>query len=141
MDKQGLKDIKIYTDGGARGNPGEAAVGVVVMEDGKVVKKIKKTIGITTNNTAEYQAFITSLDFLKKYDLNQVKTVRWFLDSKLVVEQLNRRWRIKKPELKQLALDVWLRLEQLDINYEISHIPREKNTLADDLVNQALDSL
>ena len=132
------KTVKIYTDGGSRGNPGPAAVGVVVMVGDKVVKRLKKTIGLATNNTAEYQALLLSLDYLKNQSARP-KEVKWFLDSKLVVEQVGGRWKVKDAKLKLLKQQAVKELKQLQVKFSLTHIPREKNKLADELVNQALD--
>ena len=132
--------LKIYTDGGARGNPGPAAIGVVVYTEGKIVFQLSQVIGKATNNQAEYQAFLASLNWLLKNEkLSSIKQVEWFLDSKLVVEQLQKNWKIKQPHLKLLAQKAWAGLDQLPCVYQISHLPREQNQEADALVNQALD--
>ena len=136
------KKIKIYTDGGSRGNPGPSAIGVVVLADGEVVHEISRAIGVTTNNVAEYQAVIDSLKWIAQLDEpDRPKEINWFLDSKLVVEQLSGRWKIKDEKMRQLATDIWQRLARLELKSSFNHVPREKNRSADALVNQALDSL
>ncbi|HPR13766.1 MAG TPA: reverse transcriptase-like protein, partial [Candidatus Woesebacteria bacterium] len=83
-----------------------------------------------------------AVEYLMHYELKnpgQIQSVNFFLDSKLVVEQLNRRWKIKKTELKQLAEAIWKNLSALPYSIEIKHVLREKNKLADELANQAMD--
>lgn len=133
--------IEIFTDGGSRGNPGAAAIGVVVKNGVEVLYEAGKTIGVATNNEAEYQAILLSLEWLKTTDLApQIQTITWKLDSKLVVEQLNKRWKIKEPRMREFAQKAWLDLGMLPITFKITHIPREQNAAADALVNQALDA-
>ena len=130
--------LTIFSDGGARGNPGPAAVGVVIKnERGQVVSRVGKCIGETTNNQAEYQAVI--LAFEKAHELGGTE-LSFNLDSELVVKQLNGEYKIKNQELAQQFLKIWnwrKKFKTVDFN----HIYREKNTEADALVNEALDSL
>lgn len=126
----------LYTDGGARGNPGPAAIGVIVYDSKKnVIKKISKYIGWATNNQAEYQALITGLIEAKKI---KAEDVECFSDSKLVVQQVNRKYKIKNKKLAQLFIKIW-NLSQSFKKIKFSYIPREKNREADRLVNLALD--
>lgn len=132
-----LKKIKIYTDGGARGNPGPAGCGVVIYDSqNKKIKEINKYIGRATNNQAEYNALILGLQKAKEL---KVEEVDCFLDSQLVVEQLNHNYKIKNPDLGSLFIKVW-NLSQFFKKISFSHIPREKNKEADNLVNEAIDS-
>ena len=133
--------LKIFTDGGSRGNPGPGGVGVyVVDQDDKIIFQHGKFLGTVTNNQAEYQAFQISLDWLLEYSKkHQVQKINWFLDSKLVVEQLNHRWKIKNEEIKKIAGQIFAKLNQLGFLYSIKHIPREENSKADELVNRAVD--
>jgi len=135
--------LTIFTDGGSRGNPGPAAVGVSALnQDQQVLFEASQTIGRATNNVAEYRAFLQSLLWLTDY----LKTasplpqhITWQLDSKLVVEQLNKRWRLKDENLALIARQIWQLLTILTVSYEIKYVPREQNKRADWLVNQALD--
>lgn len=133
-----MKTFIIYSDGGARGNPGPAAIGAVILSlDGEVIKEISKTIGETTNNQAEYQAIIAGLEAAK--DLG-AESVECFLDSELVVKQLKREYKVKNKELAPLFLKVHnLSVQFKKISY--THVPREKNKEADRLVNEALDAV
>ncbi|MEI7497729.1 MAG: ribonuclease HI family protein [Candidatus Falkowbacteria bacterium] len=128
--------ITIYSDGGARGNPGPAAIGTVLYDEGGVVvAEISEYIGETTNNQAEYKAIIAGLICAKELG---AQTIECFLDSLLVVEQLNHRYKVKHPGLAPLFLEVHnLRHHFKQISFR--HIPREKNKAADKLVNLALD--
>ncbi len=132
----------IHTDGGARGNPGPAAVGVVIQQEEKILAQFGKRIGKTTNNVAEYTGVIEALTWLKDNPMNQLTDqpiIQFFLDSNLVVNQLNGTFKIKDTNLR-LLLSKIRTLEQ-EINGEIyyTYIPREQNTQADLLVNGALD--
>lgn len=134
--------LTIFTDGGARGNPGPAGIGVVVKdEQGGVVYEHSAYVGKTTNNDAEYKAFLASLEWLlASSQLAQASSISWKLDSMLVVEQLQRHWKIKEPHLQLLADQIWHKLELLQLPYSIVHVPRAENKDADALVNQALDA-
>lgn len=133
--------LSIFTDGGARGNPGPAGIGVhVVDEAGAVVHEIAQTIGDSTNNEAEYQAILVSLKWVLTYpELTQLQKIEWKLDSLLVVSQLNKKWKIKETRLQVLAAEAWNLLDQLPCPYSIAHVFREQNREADRLVNAALD--
>jgi len=134
-----MKYLKIYTDGGSRGNPGPGAIGIVIKEkNNQIVFQAGKTIGRTTNNQAEYRALITALEWLKKNAPN-VDRVDFFLDSKLVVYQMRGEYKIKSLKIRPL----WQQAKNLEfslgakINYHL--IPRSLNYEPDFLLNQALD--
>lgn len=132
-----MSNYIIHSDGGARGNPGPAAIGVVIEENGKIIATIARCIGVATNNQAEYQAVIAGLE--KALEL-KIKEVDFFLDSELVVKQLRHEYKVKNRELASLFLKAHnFSLQFRKINF--FHIPREKNTVADKLVNEALDAL
>ncbi len=136
--------IVIHTDGGSRGNPGKAAIGVVVFEGGEVVYELSSYIGIATNNEAEYQALIAALEWLRanqeKLGERAAGPVVFKLDSKLVVEQVNKRWKIKEARLRNLAEKCWALLATITIPTKITHVLRSRNADADALANQALDA-
>ena len=134
-------ELVIYTDGGARGNPGPSAIGVwIETADGEPVESLNHYLGEGTNNEAEYEAFLASLKWLQDYsDLPALTRVQWRLDSMLVVEQLNRRWKVKEPRILAKATKCWVALSQLTTPYTIAYVPRAQNAHADALVNQALD--
>lgn len=131
-----MKKLIVYTDGGARGNPGPAAIGVVIYGVGeRPIRQIGEYIGDGTNNQAEYKALIRGLT---EAVMLSAKEVICFLDSELVVRQLIGKYKVKEPELKNLIAEV-LRLSNKFLSIEFKHIPREKNKQADKLVNEALD--
>lgn len=132
-------ELTVFTDGGSRGNPGPAAIGIVVMNGSETIHEHQESIGIATNNDAEYIACITSLKWLTTTEL-PIEKVTWKLDSKLVVEQLSRRWKIKDPKIRIYAQECWALLAQLGLPSSFHHIPRAENAAADALVNQALDA-
>jgi ribonuclease HI len=140
------KVLKINTDGGARGNPGPSAIGVVVRdEDNHLVTEFGQTIGIATNNQAEYQAVIAAFEWLLKNrekvtSLGVVKC-HYYLDSTLVVNQLNGRFRVKDSILFQ-KLQIIKQLESaLGLPTVYEAVPRDQNQAADRMVNVALDEV
>lgn len=148
-----MNKLNIFTDGGARGNPGPAAIGIYVKaETGQVIAKISRKIGVTTNNVAEYSAVIAGLEWIiKNAPILQFSNVTitqdnkykifFHLDSKLVVNQLNGLFKIKNGKLQELLFKIKLLEQELKIPVYYQFIPREKNTEADKLVNQALDQI
>jgi len=128
--------VSIHTDGGARGNPGPAGIGVVIADEaGKTVKTVHKYIGEATNNQAEYEAVWVGLQAAKEFNAREVD---FFLDSELVVEQMNRNYKIKNEALGKMFIKIW-NLSQDFSRVTYTHVPRERNKLADQLVNQAID--
>ena len=132
----------IYTDGGARNNPGPAAVGVVILKGTETIMRFSKCIGTATNNQAEYAAVIFALEKAKSF-LGAKKTketeLDFRLDSQLVVRQLNRQYKVRNKEIEKLFTQVWNLMSGFQ-RVAFEHIPREKNKEADKLVNQALDN-
>jgi ribonuclease HI len=134
--------IKIFIDGGARGNPGPGALGVVITDrKGKILKEYSQELGVVSNNQAEYKALIFALKKAKqlfgKKKIKEIK-VKIFSDSKLLTEQLKGRYKILDPEIQKLFIESW-NLKTEFPNLEIEYIPREKNKRADFLVNEVLD--
>ena len=124
-------------DGGARGNPGPAALGVVIEDDqGMRLRTFHRFLGVATNNQAEYQALIEGLKAVADWKPDRLEV---YLDSKLVVEQVNGKWRVKEPELKELHKRATELLQQFGDRVTVSHVGREENRGADKLVNMALD--
>lgn len=133
--KQTKKAI-IYTDGGARGNPGQAGIGYVIYDDkDNIVYSEGVYIGETTNNQAEYLAVSYALDKAKDLGFSDLE---FYLDSELVVNQLIQKFKIKNSELAKLFVKIWNQSQSFK-NISYTSIPREKNKLADKLVNQAID--
>lgn len=126
-----------YTDGGARGNPGPAAAGVVIKDvTGKTVAGYGEYLGRQTNNYAEYAALISALKKAKELGATEVECV---LDSELITKQMNRQYRVKEPTLQKLFIQVFnLASAFKKISYR--HVLREKNKEADSWVNKILDA-
>lgn len=129
--------IQTYTDGGARGNPGPAAIGVVIKdEQGTTLRTHAEYIGETTNNQAEYRALIKALELAQEYHPQEV---RCFLDSELLVKQMRQEYRVKEPGLQKLFVQAWnAALKFKKITY--THVRRELNTEADAALNKVLDA-
>lgn len=129
----------IYTDGASRGNPGPASYGFTVSDKNKkLVYEEGKYIGTATNNIAEYSAVVSAFEWISKNIKGDIE-IRLYADSKLVAEQLSGKWKIKNPGLKPL----FYQIKALETNFKsatYTHVPREQNTIADRLANQALDS-
>ncbi|MEK7590897.1 MAG: ribonuclease HI family protein [Patescibacteria group bacterium] len=129
--------LHLFTDGGSRGNPGQAAVAAILEDptEGKVLREHYERIGIETNNVAEYRALIEGLKIAERYHPNRLIA---HLDSELVVRQLNGEYRVKMASLQPLVEEIQeLSMRFPDIVFK--HIPREDNYRADRLVNKALD--
>lgn len=137
------KIINIFTDGGSRGNPGLSAIGVYMTNDkGEKIAGFGKTIGIATNNIAEYTAVIEAFDYLLQHKslLKDLSAINFYLDSRLVCMQVTRKFKMKSEHLAKLLSCLWIKEKQLQVQVHYSHIPREKNKEADRFVNQALDN-
>lgn len=126
----------IYTDGGARGNPGPAGIGgVLYNESGEKIHEISEYLGETTNNQAEYRAVLRGLQEAKKQGGRELS---FYIDSELVVKQLNGEYKVKNKELQPLFVQIYnLTLEFKKVTF--SHVQRELNKEADKLANQAMD--
>lgn len=137
-----MKHLTIYTDGGARGNPGPAGIGAVILnEEGEMVKEVSEYIGHATNNVAEYKALIAALLACKKMFGASLREMRLEvrMDSELIVRQMTGLYKVKEPTLQELfGVVAKLRLEDAP-NIIFTHVPREKNKRADELVNEAID--
>ena len=131
--------ITIYADGGARGNPGPAAIGAVVIDPTTDpptrLATVSERIGVATNNVAEYRAVIAGLEAARPYD---ARVVHLRADSMLVIRQLEGVWRVKQPHLGPLHAEATALLAGYEV-VDLAHVPREQNTDADLLVNAALD--
>lgn len=143
-------NLIVFTDGGSRGNPGNAAIGVIVYKSNEkfsfenkanleIAYEYSGFIGQATNNEAEYQAIINAIKWISTEKPKYEKVI-FYLDSKLVVEQINKNWKIKDERMKKYANEFWKIAEENKIILEINHVKRELNKEADALVNQALDS-
>ena len=126
----------ITADGGSRGNPGKAAYGAVVYENDKMVKEIGQFIGQASNNVAEYEGLIAGLKAVNEID--PAATILVKMDSKLVVEQMTGRWKVKHPNMQKLAKQAFAAHDPKLVSYQ--WIPREENSHADSILNDVLDS-
>ncbi len=133
-------DLKIYTDGGARGNPGPGACAFVVIERENVIYKESFFLGRSTNNEAEYNAVLMALRWLLK-NKNKTKndTITFILDSELVVRQLTGAYKVKSKNLKTLASKIKILEKEINKRFNYFSVRREENRLADRLVNEVLD--
>jgi len=130
--------LRIYSDGGSRGNPGPSAIAFMIVDDkGKILKRHSKYLGICTNNQAEYEALIEALEFAAG---QQAKEVVCFLDSELVTKHLTGEYKVKDPKLKTL----WLKMQEIKQNFATISFVRVPRTQChvqevDRLVNETLD--
>ena len=135
------KEIRIYSDGGSRGNPGPAAAGAVLYalqngEEGEELGRASRYLGSTTNNQAEYTAIVIGLE---KAKLLGADSVELFMDSELAVKQLKGEYKVKNQDLAKRFLEVKNLLTYFD-HVVITHVRREKNKVADAIVNEVLDA-
>jgi ribonuclease HI len=131
------RTLVLHVDGGARGNPGPAAVGVVISEpDGTVVEEVAETIGHATNNVAEYRAVLKGLERASALDAGEVRIVN---DSELIAKQLTGDYKVKHPSMVPLFNEAKAKLAEFSA-WSITTVPRAQNAGADALVNQALDA-
>ena len=127
----------LYTDGGARGNPGPAGIGVVLRsEQGEVIGEVAEGIGEATNNVAEYAALIAGLELALERGVTDIEI---YMDSELVVSQLLGKWKIKKDTLRPLAVKARSLMGRFD-SFTLAHVRRELNADADKLANQGMDA-
>ena len=126
---------QVFCDGASRSNPGDASIGVSISFDGKEIHTISREIGIATNNEAEYQALIDGLNYCIENSINEVDV---FLDSKLVIEQVNKNYKVKAHNLKEFNSQVENMIKEFKY-IEFNHVYREDNKRADQLANMALD--
>lgn len=132
-----MKDMNIFIDGACSGNPGQAAIGVVFKQNGKIIEEIAKPIGEATNNIAEYSALIYAL---QEALVRQVKEVKVFTDSELVFHQMTGTYKVKDQRLK-FFYDQVQQLKRGFRRVELRHIPREENKEADKLATRAVSHL
>jgi ribonuclease HI len=132
-------EVLVYCDGGARGNPGPAAIGAVVLDPTTnpptPLATVSERIGVATNNVAEYRAVIAGLEAARPH---QPRVVRLRADSLLVIRQLEGKWKVKQAHLKPLYEQAHALLAGFDV-VDLAHVPREQNSEAELLVNAALD--
>jgi len=126
--------LEIYSDGASKGNPGRASIGAVLILDGKEVAQVSKSIGIATNNIAEYTALLEALKLAGQMGFTRIHVKA---DSELMIRQLNGIYKVKNPDIKVLFDQiVLLKMDFSTISF--THVPREQNKRADFLANKAL---
>jgi ribonuclease HI len=135
-----VEELILYCDGGSRGNPGPSAIGAVVFDASTdppmLIASVSECIGVTTNNVAEYRALIAGLEAVAHL---RARIMRVRADSLLVIKQLRGEWKVKHVNIKPLHAEARALLAEYEI-VDLQHVPREENTEADALVNQALDA-
>ncbi|ADL07698.1 ribonuclease HI family protein [Thermosediminibacter oceani] len=131
-----MRRLTVYTDGASRGNPGDAGIGIVILdENGNTLKEISDYIGQTTNNIAEYTALVTALKEALEMGCEEIGI---FSDSELMVKQINGEYQIKNEGIKRLYAQAMELLKEFK-RFSISHIRREQNKRADELANEGID--
>jgi ribonuclease HI len=129
--------VIVHVDGGARGNPGPAAIGVVISSpDGEVIEELGEPIGVASNNVAEYRALLKGLERARALDAREIEIVN---DSELVARQVTGAYKVKHPAMKPLHAEALAALRGFD-RWRIRSVPRADNARADELVNEALDA-
>jgi ribonuclease HI len=129
--------LVVHVDGGARGNPGPAAAAAVVSTpDGDVLDEAQQTLGVATNNVAEYRGLLLGLERARALGATEVEVVN---DSELVAKQVNGQYKVKHPDMKPLHAQARAALEGFD-RWTVRSVPRAQNAAADALVNAALDA-
>lgn len=132
-----MSRLTVNVDGGARGNPGPAAIGVVVRESGEVIAEVGEKIGEATNNVAEYKALLKGIELAAAHGASELELLG---DSELVVRQVEGRYKVKNAGMKELHAEVKRALRDFD-SWSIRHVRRAENADADRLVNEALDGV
>jgi len=136
MPAEGSDILEIFTDGASRGNPGPASIGVLFRQkDGPDLAEFCDSIGLATNNVAEYRAAVAALEICRDW---QVKKVHLFMDSELIVRQIHGTYRVKSPDLRPLYQQVQFLIKELK-DFKVTYVKRALNSHADSLANKALD--
>ncbi len=137
-----MSKIAIFTDGGARGNPGPAALGVFIEDENHhELARIGKTIGEATNNVAEYSAILEGFNWaLANKEKFAIERINFYMDSQLAYSQLTGLFKVKNPKIREFVFAIRQKEAELKIPVFYAHVPREKNIKADFMVNFALDN-
>jgi len=135
-----MSNLKIFTDGGSKGNPGPASIGGVFYLNNKKIFQFNQSIGIATNNDAEYQALIYALEEIKKQKEKlvndfKVEKIEFYSDSRLLVNQINGFFKVKNGKIKEYILKIRMLEQEINLPIFYHQIPREQNKEADKLVN------
>jgi ribonuclease HI len=134
--------LKIFTDGGSKGNPGLSSIGGIGYIDGKTVFEFKKSIGIATNNDAEYRALIEALTNIKQQisrlhqDYGDQVKIEFYSDSRLMVNQVNGLFKVKNGKIREYVLKIRTLEQEINLPITYRHVLREENQEADRLVNE-----
>jgi len=137
--------LKVFTDGGSRGNPGPSSIGIVMYINNKKIFQQREDIGVATNNEAEYQALIKALEILNpklqipnKFQISNfqsIKQIQFYSDSRLMVNQVNGMFKVKQGKIKEYILKIRMLEQEIGLPISYHLIPREENWEADLLVN------
>ena len=134
--------LKVFTDGGSKGNPGPSSIGIVFYLDNKIVFKHKESIGIATNNIAEYTGLIRALEKIKDIQMQNklagLKKIVVRADSLLMISQLNGVYKVKNTNIRECVLKIRILENEINVPIEYSHVYRKNNQMADSLVKKAL---
>ena len=131
-----LQRLRVYSDGAARGNPGQSGAGAVLVEaSGQVVDRLGKYLGVQTNNYAEYMGLLIGLRRARELGVREVEV---FADSELMIRQLGGRYQVKSPSLRPLYEEALKLLNEFS-RVKLVHVPREMNSAADEMSNRAID--
>ena len=133
-------NLNIYCDGGSRGNPGPSACAFVILQNMKVVNKFSKYLGIKTNNEAEYLAVVYALEFILKSKYDKNTWIKFYLDSQLVTKQMKGEYRVKSDNIKVFFNKAMALKNKIPANISFNFVKREKNKIADHLLNIELDN-
>jgi len=136
--KSNAKELVIHVDGASRGNPGQAGCGIFIQDkEGRVVKRVRRKLGIATNNVAEYSALVTALEQARSLGAT---TVSIFADSELMVKQIKGQYKVKNEGLRPLYVKAIAIIDEFE-NFRITHVLRARNKDADKLANEAIDGV
>jgi ribonuclease HI len=125
--------LKVYTDGGSKGNPGPSSIGGIGYLNGEKIFEFKKSIGVATNNDAEYKALIEALEQIK--NIKKINKINFYSDSRLMVNQVNGLFKVKNGKIKEYILKIRVLEQEINLPISYHYIPREQNAEADRLVN------
>lgn len=137
-----MSNIKVFTDGASRGNPGASGIGIVIYDENNfILSSWNEYLGLATNNQAEYKAILKSLALIKKLQEDtEFEKVEFYSDSMLMVNQINFDYKINEPELALLNNKFHVLIKKLNKPYTVTYIERSLNKAADRLANQAIDN-
>lgn len=137
-----MSNIKVFTDGASRGNPGASGIGIIIYDENNfIISSWNEYLGLATNNQAEYKAILKSLSLIKKLQAeHDFDEIEFYSDSLLMVNQINFEYKINEPELALLNNKFHVLIKKLNKQYRVIYIERSLNKAADRLANQAIDN-